>query len=168
MTATSTFHMAQLNVARLAAPLESAQLADFVAALDPINALADGSPGFVWRLQTEAGDATSLRVWDDDRVIVNMSVWESVEALREFVYRGDHVRVMRRRREWFEKMTQAFMVLWWIPAGDVPTVAQATARLAQLEAAGPTPEAFTFGTWFSPPGQATERRDDDRWGCGVG
>ena len=163
-----TFHLAQLNVARLAAPLDSPQLAEFVAALDPINALADGAPGFVWRLQTDAGDATSLHVWDDERMIVNMSVWESIDALREFVYRGDHVQVMRRRREWFQKMTHAFTVLWWIAADQVPTVEQATARLAQLEELGPTPGAFTFRELFLPPGQDAGRRDDDRWACEVG
>jgi heme-degrading monooxygenase HmoA len=155
--ATPTHHLAQLNVARLLAPLDSPQVADFVAALDPVNELADSAPGFVWRLQTDAGDATAVRVWDDDRIIVNMSVWESVEALREFVYGSDHVEVMRRRREWFAKMAQAFMVLWWIPAATVPTVAEGTARLAQLEAHGPTPDAFTFRAWFAPPGQPAER-----------
>jgi Domain of unknown function (DUF3291) len=118
--------------------------------------LADGSPGFVWRLQTDAGDATALRIWDDDRMIVNMSVWESIEALRAFVYRSDHVHVMRRRREWFDRMTQALMVMWWIPAGTVPTVAQATTRLAKLEEVGPTSDAFTFQAWFAPPGQGRQ------------
>jgi hypothetical protein len=164
----TTWHLAQLNIARLLAPLDSPQVADFVAALDPVNVLADSAPGFVWRLQTDEGDATAVRVWDDDRIIVNMSVWESVEALRTFVYRSGHVEVMRRRREWFDKMAQAFMVLWWIPATTVPTVAEATARLARLEALGPTADAFTFQAWFAPPGQPAERRDDDRWTCGVG
>jgi hypothetical protein len=163
----TTWHLAQLNIARLMAPLDSPQVADFVAALDPVNAQADSAPGFVWRLQTEDGDATAVRIWDDDCIIVNMSVWESVEALRTFVYSSDHVDVMRRRREWFEKLAQAFMVLWWIPATTVPTVAEATARLAQLEALGPTPDAFTFRAWFPPPGQPAERRDDDRWTCDV-
>lgn len=161
------YHLAQLNIGRLVAPLESPEVAPFVAALEPINALADGAPGFVWRLQTDEGDATSVRAWDDDRMLLNMSVWESIEALREFVYRGDHVEVMRRRREWFEQMAQVYMVLWWVPAGTVPTVDEAIARLAQLEAHGPTADAFTFRESFPQPGLTGERHDDDRWTCGV-
>lgn len=122
----------------------------------------------MWRLQTEDGDATALRFWDDDRMIVNMSVWESIDALRAFVDRGAHVQVMRRRREWFEKMARAFLVLWWVPAGTTPTVDQALARLAQLEAIGPSPDAFTFRVWFPPPGESVDRHGDDRWTCGVG
>jgi uncharacterized protein DUF3291 len=144
------YHLAQLNIGRLLAPLESPQLAPFVEALEPINALADGAPGFVWRLQTEDGDATAIRAFDDDMLIVNMSVWESVEALGDFVYRSDHVSVMRRRREFFERMAEAFMVLWWVPAGHRPTVAEAKDRLARLRRDGPTPEAFTFREQFSP------------------
>ena len=137
-------HLAQVNVARLWEPLTSPLLADFVATLEPINALADGAPGFVWRLQTEEGDATSIQAFDDDRIIVNMSVWTALEALRGFVYRSRHAEVMRRRREWFEQMTDAFVVLWWIPAGHVPTLDEAKERLALLEADGPGPDAFTF------------------------
>ena len=122
-----THHLAQANVARLLAPLDSPQLADFVAALEPINELADRSPGFVWRLQTDDGDATSIRAFDDDLLIVNMSVWESAEALADFTYRSDHLAVMRRRREWFEPMAEAHLVLWWVPAGHVPDVDEARA-----------------------------------------
>ena len=142
--ARDALHLAQVNVARLREPLTSPLLADFVAALEPINALADDAPGFVWRLQTETGDAKSINAFDDDRIIVNMSVWTSLEALRDFVYRSRHAEVMRRRREWFEQMTDAFVVLWWIPAGHVPTLDEAKERLALLEADGPGPDAFTF------------------------
>ena len=121
------YQLAQLNIATLNAPLDSPILADFVANLDPINALAESSPGFVWRLKTPAGDATALRPLGDD-VIVNMSVWESVEALNAFTYRGDHVQIMRRRREWFQHM-DLFMVLWWVPAGHEPDEHEAIARL---------------------------------------
>ena len=114
-----TYHLAQVNVAQLAAPLDSPQLADFVAALDPINALADDAPGFVWRLQTEDGDATAIRAFPDDRIIVNLSVWGSVEALADFVYRSDHAGVMRRRREWFEPMA-VYVTLWWVAGGSRP------------------------------------------------
>jgi hypothetical protein len=144
-------HVAQLNVARLLAPLESPQLADFVAALDPVNALADGAAGFVWRLQTEDGDATSIRAFDDDMIIVNMSVWESVDALRRFVYRSDHRDVMVRRRQWFEHMDEAYLVLWWVPTGHTPSVDQAVQRLKTLRQQGPTAAAFTFRDLHPPP-----------------
>lgn len=133
-------------------------LADFVANLDPINALADGSPGFVWRLATEDGDATSIRAFDDDLMIINMSVWESIDQLAEFVYRSGHVAVMRRRREWFGRM-RIYMVLWWVPEGHTPTVTEALERLAHLEEQGPTPYAFTFKQRFAPD-QSRERRFD--------
>jgi hypothetical protein len=165
----SAFHLAQLNIAEPKAPPESPLLADFMAALDPVNALADASPGFVWRLQTEEGNATAYRAFEDS-LMVNMSVWESVEALREFVYRnGDHVDVMRRRREWFEKMAELFVVLWWIPAGHIPSIPEAEERLTLLRAAGPTPDAFTFREHFPPPDDSERGAvtDDDRWFCAA-
>lgn len=145
-------HLAQVNIALPREPLDSDLLADFVAALDPVNAVADGSPGFVWRLQTEEGDATAVKAFGDDRLIVNMSVWESVEALRAFTYGADHVAVLRRRREWFARLGQPETVLWWVPAGTVPTVADAEERLATLRAHGPAPRAFTLREAFPPPG----------------
>jgi hypothetical protein len=125
MTAERTvrFHLAQVNIGRLRAPLDSPTLAGFVAQLEPINVLADGSPGFVWRLQTEDGNATAIRVFDD--LMVNMSVWESIDALAAFVYRSGHIEVMQRRREWFERMAVAYQCLWWVPAGHIPTVGEA-------------------------------------------
>ena len=143
--------LAQLNVARLRAPLDSPELADFVAALEPINALADGAPGFVWRLQTEAGDATAVRAFDDERIIVNLSVWETIEALDAFAYRSAHAGVMRRRHEWFERHGEAHLALWWLPAGELPTVEQARARLERLRAEGASPEAFTLEERFPAP-----------------
>jgi hypothetical protein len=145
------YHLAQLNVARLRAPLDSPQLADFVAWLDPINALADAAPGFVWRLQTDEGDATSVRAFDDDMLIVNMSVWESIEALHDFVYRSGHKDVFARRTEWFERMDEVYVVCWWIPAGDVPSVEDAVARLELLRTNGPSPDAFTLRSPFPAP-----------------
>src|SRR2546423_14682125 len=118
-------------------------MSGFVAALDPLNAIADSAPGFVWRLQTEEGNATSIRAFDDDLMLVNMSVWESMEALADYVYRSDHVAVMRRRREWAQRMAEAYLVLWWIPAGQVPTVEEAKERLAPPRGPGPPPTAFT-------------------------
>ncbi len=161
-------HLAQVNVARLRAPLDSPQLADFVAALEPINALGDASPGFVWRLQTGDGDATAVRVFDDDSFIVNMTIWESIEALAEFAYRSPHREVMRRRREWFEKLAEAYLALWWVPVGYVPTVDEAEERLLHLRRHGPTPYAFTFRTPFPAPYGNSITPTDDRWACPTG
>ena len=143
-------HLAQINVARLLRPLDDPATADFVAALAPVNAIADASPGFVWRLQTEGGDATAIRVADDDLVIVNLTVWESLAALRGFVFSGDHLAVLRRRREWFEKLATPASALWWIEAGALPAPDEGMARLATLAEHGPTKEAFTFAQTFEP------------------
>lgn len=145
------FHLAQCNIARLRAPLDSPQLAGFVAALEPVNQLAESAPGFVWRLQTEEGNATAIRPYDDDMMLVNMSVWESVEALAAFTYDTAHRDVMRGRRQWFEKPAEAYLVLWWIPAGTRPTVADAKSRLETLRGQGPSPAAFTFRVPFPAP-----------------
>jgi len=142
--------LASLNVGRLLAPLDSAQIAGFVAQLEPINRLADQSPGFVWRLMTEEGDATALRPFDDDLMLVNLAVWESLEALRAFVYTSAHVQVLRQRGEWFERLAMAHMVLWWVEPGHIPSVAEAIERLEWLRRDGPTPAAFTFRTPFDP------------------
>jgi Domain of unknown function (DUF3291) len=123
------WHLAQLNVGRLVASLESTALAGFVAKLAPINALADTSPGFVWRLQTDEGDATSIRPTEDDLFLINMSVWSSLEALRAFVYTSAHVQVLRGRRAWFEQLAASHLVLWWVPVGHVPTIDEALDRL---------------------------------------
>jgi Domain of unknown function (DUF3291) len=146
-------HLAQVNVATVRAPLDSPELAGFVAQLEPINALADHSPGFVWRLQTEDGDATAIRPFQDERIMVNLSVWESLEALRTFVYASRHLDVMRRRREWFHRM-DTYMALWWVPAGTIPTIAQAKDRLQLLAGHGPSPDAFTFRVPFPAPAGA--------------
>lgn len=143
------FHLAQFNVAALVHPLDDPRMADFVALLDPVNALADAAPGFVWRLVEEGQpDATGMRPAGDD-VVVNFSVWESSEALWDFVYRSAHLGTMRRRREWFRRHAEAHLVLWWIPAGHVPTVDEALERLALLRAQGPTPRAFTFNAAYT-------------------
>jgi hypothetical protein len=151
MRASDGWQLAQVNVARARFPLDSAEMADFIALLDPINALADRTEGFVWRLQTEAGDATALRPFADDRILINMSVWESFDALRSFVYLSRHLEVMRRRREWFERTLQAYFALWWIPAGQPPTIADAKARLEVLREHGPSPAAFTFHDRYPAP-----------------
>lgn len=145
------YELAQLNIARMKFDMESPEMADFVEALDPVNASADQSPGFVWRLQDETGNATEYMIWDDPNWLVNISVWECLDALKVFVRSELHRAVMRRRREWFSEMIEAYVVLWWVPAGHRPTVAEAQARLEKLRAEGPTPEAFSFAKPFPPP-----------------
>jgi hypothetical protein len=146
------WHVAQVNIGRLRARVDDPLIADFVANLDRINALADAAPGFVWRLQTEDGNATAIRPMDDDELLaINLSVWESVEALADYVYRSEHVELMRRRREWFERYATSYLALWWMPPGTIPTVPEAMARVALLDRYGPTPSAFTFKHRFAPP-----------------
>jgi hypothetical protein len=146
----SKYQLAQLNVATLKAPLNSPLLKDFVDNLDRINALAEQSPGFVWRLKGEGNDATSLRPLGDN-VLVNMSVWRDVDALRDYVYKSAHIEIMRRRREWFARPTGSPFALWWVPEGHEPTVAEAVVRLQHLHKHGPSAEAFTFGEAFAAP-----------------
>ena len=133
------------------APFDDPLMAEFVAQLAPINALADQSPGFVWRLQTESGDATSIRIYDDEMIAVNMSVWDSVESLREFAYKSAHSGVMRDRKRWFEKFDGPYMALWWIPAGQIPSPQQGKERLEYLREHGDTAYAFSFKNVFPEP-----------------
>jgi hypothetical protein len=151
-----TFHLAQVNVARPLAPIDDPRLAEFMALLDPVNALADESPGFVWRLQDESGNATAFRLAgddeSDDRIMVNMSVWTSIDLLSEFVYDSMHVQAMRRRREWFEHFGAPYQAMWWVPSGTLPTLEDAKERLDHLAEHGPTPHAFTFKQRFMPGG----------------
>jgi hypothetical protein len=148
----SEYHLAQVNIGRVLWPPDDPRMAGFMSRLDELNKLADESPGFVWRLQTEAGNATDLRPYaDDDRLLVNMSVWKSLEALREYVYRSAHTPVLGRRKQWFETMMTPIMALWWVPAGHVPSVEEAKARLEELTLRGPGPGAFTFKATFPPP-----------------
>ena len=145
------FHLAQVNIGRMAAPLDSAQMADFMNNLDPVNALAEASPGFVWRLQTDEGNATSISAFDDPLIIMNMSVWTDIESLRAYVYGSTHVEFLRRRAEFFTRMTEAFLALWWVPVGTIPTIEEAQERLDHLRTHGPTTHAFTLRQSFPPP-----------------
>jgi hypothetical protein len=145
------WHLAQYNLAKLRKPLTDPLLADFVSEIDRVNHLGDASPGFVWRHQTEEGNSTSVRPRDDDSIIINFTVWESVDALFEFTYHSDHVEVYRKRRKWFEHVDWQYLVLWWVPAGHIPTVEEAEERLLHLNARGPTPHAFTFKQRFPAP-----------------
>ena len=164
--------LAQVNIGRMRAPLDSPQLADFAAALDPVNAAADAAPGFVWRLQTEDGNATAVQAFQWDRagtagVLVNMSVWESVEALAGYVYSDTHRQVLKGRRRWFEGMAEAYAALWWIPAGHAPTTAEAEGRVLHLREFGPTAYAFTLREHFPRPDVANlgPTRSPEDWTC---
>ena len=143
------YHLAQINIARMLAPLDSDIMKDFVNNLDRINALAEQSSGFVWRLKDEGNDATSIRIYDDDFFIVNMSVWTGIDFLHQYVYRSAHKEVLSRRSEWFERMKDMHMVMWYVPAGHNPTVEEAEQKLNEIRKNGPHPAAFNFKNRYS-------------------
>jgi hypothetical protein len=154
-------HLAVFNIARLVAPMDDPRIDDFRDNLDPINALADRSPGFVWRLQDESGNATNITPYPDPLVITNMAVWESIDELADFTYRSGHLELLRRRREFFEHAgIDVYMVLWWIPEGHIPSMDEAMARLDHLREHGPTPHAFTFRHRFEPDSDAMREGSD--------
>lgn len=145
------YHLAQLNIATFRQPMDHPDNADFVNNLDRVNATAEAQPGFVWRLIGEGNDAMDVRLFENPNTIVNLSVWQDIESLFSFVYQNPaHRDIMRRRKEWFERM-DVHMVLWWVPAGHTPTPAEAVARLERLKEVGPTPEAFSFKQAFPCP-----------------
>jgi hypothetical protein len=150
----SKHHLAQFNIGRMRGSIDDPVMEGFRSQLDRINAIADASPGFVWRLQTEDGNATAIRAFEDPLMAVNMSVWESLESLHQYVYRSPHVAPLRERSQWFEPLGTPILVLWWIPAGHIPTIEEAKERLAYLHAHGPSPRAFTFRQPFPAPGEA--------------
>jgi hypothetical protein len=154
------YQLAQLNVASMKAPLDSPSMADFAGNLERINKLAEASPGYVWRLETDDSDATALRPLGEN-VLVNLSVWVDIESLSRYVYQSSHVEIMRRRREWFDRMGAANLVLWWVPSGHRPTVREAIDRLEALRTQGPGPAAFTFAHAYGPPDPAAA---DDAFG----
>jgi hypothetical protein len=143
------FHLAQINIGKILAPIDSSVMAEFVANLDRINALAENSEGFVWRLKDDSNSATSIKVYNDDLIIVNMSVWEHIDYLFQYVYQSAHVEIFKRRKEWFEKMSEMHMVLWYVPAGHKPSVNEAVEKLNFLRKNGETPLAFTFKKRFT-------------------
>ena len=145
------WQLAQLNVGIIRGPMDSPVMAEFAANLDRINALADAAPGFIWRLQTEEGNATAIRPFENENLLLNMSVWTDLESLKQYVYKSAHVEYLRRRKEWFEPMTEAILVLWWVPKAHRPAIDEAVARLERLRQRGPTPEAFTFKQAYEPP-----------------
>ena len=146
----SQYQIAQVNIGRIRAELTDPVMAGFVNRLDEINALADASPGFVWRLKTEENNATYLRPFEDERTLLNMSVWESVESLHHFVYKTMHVELLRQRLAWFEKFAGAYSALWWVAARHVPSIDEAKQRIAHLDHHGPSQFAFTFTNIFQP------------------
>jgi quinol monooxygenase YgiN len=141
------YHLAQINIGRLIAPIDDPRIAKFVAQLAPINAIADQAPGFVWRLQSESGNATDIPYNDDPTMMLNMSVWESLEALHDYAYNSEHMKAFRDRAKWFQKLDKPSYCLWWIPAGHIPTVGEGRERLEHYQAHGATPFSF----WFSQP-----------------
>jgi hypothetical protein len=151
-----TCHLAQINIGRLLAPIDDPRIAEFVSQLDPVNALADGAAGFVWRLQSATGNATDVAYNGDSSVIVNMSVWKSVETLRDYVYRSNHLQVLRERAKWFEKMDKPHCCLWWVPAGHIPAVVEGRERLEHYQLHGATPYSFWFSKLFPAEQEAVE------------
>jgi hypothetical protein len=159
-----TFQLAQVNIGRARGEITDPVMAEFVARLPEINALAERSPGFVWRFQTEDGDATAVRPYEDARILINLSVWDDLDALRAYVFRSAHADALGRRRYWFERFVWVYVALWWVPAGHRPTITEAVERLAHLERLGPSAAAFPFAEPFGPDGRAVPRaqvaRDD--------
>jgi len=164
------YELAQINIARMKTPLDDPSFHDFVAGLEPVNALADAAPGFVWRLQTEDGDATSVHAFEWDvrgtaGVLVNMSVWESPEALAAFTFSGEHLAIMKRRREWFHNVQDVTTALWWVPAGHRPTTAEAEEKIKHMRVYGPTPEAFTLKRYYPAPDAQVALDGSPDWLC---
>jgi hypothetical protein len=167
---TQPWHLAQINIGRMLGPRGDPVVQGFYDALDDVNALADASPGFVWRLVGEEGaNATDIQATADPLLLINMSVWIDAESLFDFVYRTAHTPVMAQRRNWFERFDGAFMALWWIPAGTIPTVNDGLSRLWHLDRFGPTPHAFTFKLRFPAPGVGAPPVDmqPDPWCVGT-
>jgi hypothetical protein len=146
------YNLAQINVAKFRHPINDPVNADFVANLDRVNAVADASPGFVWRLIGSGNSATDIQAFDDPLLLVNLSVWTDIESLRAYAYKNPaHAEIMRRRKEWTEEMQEAYVALWWIPSGHIPTILEAKQKLESVRQNGPTSEAFTFSRPFPPP-----------------
>ncbi len=148
----SDWHLAQFNVAKIRYPLEDPRMAEFVDNLDRINGLGDASPGWVWRYSTDSGNSMDERIFDDPDIALNFTIWEDVDSLRAYTYKSDHKDFLRRRREWFVDMPEwPIVVMWWVPAGTIPTLAEAKLRLEQLRDHGPDQDAFTFRQTYPAP-----------------
>ncbi len=145
------YHLAQINIGRMVAPIDDPRIAEFVKGLAPINALADQSPGFVWRLQSDSGNATDIPFNEDPTMLLNMSVWESLEALRSYTYLSEHVQFFRKRAQWFQKLDKPHYCLWWVPAGHLPSVREGRERIEHYQTHGATPFSFWFSQLFPAP-----------------
>ena len=147
----TNYHLAQINIAQSRGTRDSEIMKGFMDRLDEINHIADNSPGFIWRLQTEEGDATAIQAFDDPLLLVNVSVWEDVDSLKSFVYKSLHVDLIQDRDAWFEKMRESHQALWWVPEGHLPSIEKAKEKLAYLQAHGPSEVAFSFSKAVAPP-----------------
>jgi len=161
----SQFHLAQINIGRALGPIDSSIMQGFVSQLDEVNALADQSPGFVWRLQGEGGDATDILAFDDPMILINMSVWENIEDLRNYTYGMMHSAVARDRRNWFEPFGGPHLALWWVPAGHIPTPTEGRQKIEFLTEHGPTAEAFTFLEAYSATGEFLGAKVKEEQSC---
>ena len=146
-----TFHLAQINVAQAKADMDSDLMQGFVSRLDEINTLAESAEGFIWRLQEDSGSATAIRVFDDPLLLINMSVWANLEALKHYVYKSLHVELIKDREVWFNKMGESHQALWWIPAGHIPSTEEARKKLEYIRKNGPSADAFTFAKPYPTP-----------------
>lgn len=144
-----TYHIAQLNIAKMLAPIDSDIMHGFVSRLDEINALAEQSEGFVWRLKGDDNNATAIRIFEDDMLIINLSVWESIDALHTYTYKTAHAELIKGRKDWFSALGKPHMALWWVKAGDIPLTTDAKERLEYLQANGASPYSFTFAKRFT-------------------
>ncbi|MBV9887419.1 MAG: DUF3291 domain-containing protein [Acidobacteria bacterium] len=149
------YHLAQINIGRMVAPIDDPRIAEFVKGLAPINALADRSPGFVWRLQSDSGNATDIPFNEDPTMLLNMSVWESLEALRNYTYQSEHLQFFRKRAQWFLKLDKPHYCLWWVPAGHRPSVREGRERIEHYQDHGATPFSFWFSQHFPAPTDET-------------
>ena len=156
------YYLAQVNIAQMKAPLTDPAMADFVARLDEINALAESSEGFVWRLTTDPENEEQVAAFEQEGVLFNLSVWTSVEALRKFVYDTSHRELLGTRNQWFEKMDASHLALWWVPGDHTPGIDEALLRLDRLELVGAGPNAFTFAKTFPPPERRRPKRNDQK------
>ena len=145
------YYLAQINIARMKAPLTDPVMAEFAARLDEINAVAESSPGFIWRLMPDAENEQQLVAFEENGMLFNLSLWASVDALRNFVYDSAHQALLRAREQWFDKTESAHLALWWVPSNHLPGIDEAMLRLDRLELVGPGPNAFTFAQSFPPP-----------------
>ena len=150
------YYLAQINIALMKAPLDNPIMAEFADALDEINQVAEASAGFVWRLKTSSGNATDIRAYSDPKMLVNISVWQSVEQLKVYVYKSLHGDFFIRRRKWFEKYQSEHFAMWWIPSEHLPTVEEGLAKLEYLALHGDSPESFTFAKPYLPPNEKKE------------